>query len=65
MHAPFRGIVPLVAAIALLWLPGCGWRTPRPPANVVDSEPLPPEADLSPEDAAQVLQSRSRAGPAR
>jgi hypothetical protein len=65
MHAPFRGIVPLVAAIVLLCLSGCGRRTPRPPATAGDSEPLPPEADLSPEDAAQVLQSRSRAGPAR
>jgi len=61
MRAPFRGIMPLLAVIALAISPGCGRGVPRPPAAVVDSEPLPPEADLSPAEAAKVLEARSRA----
>jgi hypothetical protein len=51
----------LLTVIVLVIPPGCGRGVPRPSAAVVDTEPLPPEADLSPAEAAKVLEARPRA----
>jgi hypothetical protein len=65
MLPPFRGHMPLLVAIVIVFPPGCGRGTPRTPTPVVDSEPLPPEADLSPAEAAKVLMARPRMKPQR
>lgn len=59
MLPPFRAIMPLLAIVGIVsaCANGCGT---RPPAIVVDPEPLPPEAALDPVEAAKALQSQPR-----
>ena len=59
MLPPFRAIMPLLAVVGIVCpsANGCGT---RPPAIVVDPEPLPPEAALDPVEAAQALHAQPR-----
>lgn len=61
MLPSFRTIVPLLAVVGIVCpsANGCGT---RPPAIVVDPEPLPPEAALDPVEAAKALQALPREG---
>jgi|GEM_PF-4027360 len=59
MPPPFRTIMTMLAVAGIVGpcANGCGT---RPPATVVDSEPLPPEAALDPVEAAKALQAQPR-----
>jgi len=54
-----RAIMPLLAVVGIVCPSATGCGT-RPPATVVDSEPLPLEAALDPVEAAKALQAQTR-----
>jgi hypothetical protein len=55
------GMLMTLGLAVVLGSAGCGARTP-PPAAVEDTEPLPPEAAMTPEEAAKALKAQPQAG---